>query len=84
MDKKANNNTDKSTGKESTKGEVLVITGDPKKDLKSFRKSKDYEYGIKLIEFYAPKNLNLIEYFKTKKDINYLEFNLKIITNARC
>lgn len=83
MATKEKNNTDKATGKESTKNEVLEITGEPKKDFATFKRSMDYEFGQLLLEHYAPRNLNLIKYFKCTEDMNYLLFNLKVITNAR-
>lgn len=80
---KENKNTDKATSKESTQEKVLKITGDPKTDFTAYKKSKNYDFGIKMIEHYAPNNLNLIEYLKTTQDKNYLLYNLKVIINAR-
>lgn len=59
------------------------ISGDPSKDFEKFESFKDYDFGIKMLEYYVPRNINLIEYLKFTKDMNYLLFNLKVITNAR-
>lgn len=59
------------------------VSGEPIIDFEEFESSKDYDFGIKMLEYYVPKNINLIEYLKFTKDMNYLLFNLKVITNAR-
>ena len=77
---KNNDIQQKNEGKEVKNVE---ISGNRAEDLKAFTKSKNVDLGIKLLEYYVPKNVRLIEYCKKSKDIAYITENLKAILNGR-
>ena len=55
------------------------ISGNRKKDLQSFLKKKDVEFGIQLLKHYVPRNRRLIAYCEASKDKKYITENLKAI-----
>lgn len=62
----------------------IIITGDPKEDLKGCKKN-NVEHNIAVIAHYVPHNYRLVEKVK-KKDVSkeYIYTNAKTILDARC
>lgn len=58
------------------------ITGDRENDLRAYRKSRSVDFGIKLLEYYVPRNTRLIDHCRTSRDRNYITENLNIILDG--
>lgn len=74
--------TGEPAGERENNPELLEITGDRKKDLQVYRKSRNVDFGIKLLEYYVPRNTRLIDHCRTSRDRNYITENLKIILDG--
>lgn len=61
------------------------LTGNPRKDMSAFRKSKSYAFGISMLKYYAPRNRKLIRFFEENEEtparFDRMMLNLKIITS---
>lgn len=79
MNKKA---TEESATTREKNPDLPEITGDRKNDLQAYRKSKGVDFGIKLLEYYVPRNTRLIEYCRASRDRNYITENLNIILHG--
>ena len=69
-------------GEREKNPDLPEITGVRKNDFQAYRKSRNVDFGIKLLEYYVPRNTLLIAYCRASRDRNYITENLIIILDG--
>lgn len=72
----------KGTSKNITENPLPEITGVRQKDWQTFRRHKSVDFGIRLLEYYVPHNVQLIVYCRSARNLKYITENLNAILHA--
>lgn len=72
----------KGISKNITESLLPEITGVRQKDWQTFRKRKSVDFGIHLLEYYVPHNVQLIVYCRSARNLKYITENLNAILHA--